>query len=193
MFMAPTQIKLHFTSGCHTQFDSWREPNTLGNQAMTGEAISRRILVGAGTCVVAAAGGTTQIAHAQAGKPLSPESEQIIRKHYQAWVEKDWHAEDMLLTDDFTFSSAAGDDHISKSTYKERCWDTQAKNIKRSDLLRIFGSGNEAFVMYDCLTTKGNTFRNVEYFELRAGKISSIVCYFGSAAGFPTAANARHG
>jgi hypothetical protein len=30
----------------------------------------------------------------------------------------------MLLADNFTFTSAAGDDHISKSTFKAQCWDT---------------------------------------------------------------------
>ena len=160
---------------------------------MTAKTMSRRTLVGVATCALAAIAGTTQIAHAQTDKPLSPDVEQIIRRYYKAWDDKDWHAEDKLLADDFTFSSAAGDDHISKSAFKKNCWDTQAKNIKRFDLLRIFGRGNEAFVMYDCLTMKGNTFRNVEYFQIRAGKVSSIVCYFGAASNFPTAVNARHG
>ena len=160
---------------------------------MTAIAMSRRTLVGAGICALAATAGTTQIAHAQMDKPLSPEVGQIVRKYYKAWEDKDWHTEDRLLADDFTFSSAAGDDHISKSAFKKNCWDTQAKNIKRFDLLRVFGSGNEAFVMYDCLTMKGNTFRNVEYIQVKAGKISSIACYFGAASNFPTAVNARHG
>jgi len=36
----------------------------------------------------------------------------------------------MLLADNFTFTSAAGDDHISKSAFKTQCWDTQVDFIK---------------------------------------------------------------
>ncbi len=55
---------------------------------------------------------------------------------------------DALLTDDFTFSSAAGDDHISKSTFKKQCWETQLGFIERFELEQVFGGGNEALVKY---------------------------------------------
>jgi hypothetical protein len=154
--------------------------------------MSRRILFGAGGCVLAAAAGVPETASAQAGEGMDPKTEAIIREHYKAWHDKDWHAEDMVLADDFTFSSAAGDDHISKSVFKTRCWDNNINDIKRFDLLRIFGSGNEAFVMYDCLTMDDKTFRNVEYFQLKDGKIESLMCYFGATANYPSAVSARH-
>ena len=91
-------------------------------------------------------------------------------------------------TDNFTFTSAAGDDHISKSAFKTQCWDTQAKLIDRSDLERVLGSGNEAFVKYLCHTKNGKSFRNVEYLRVRDGKIEAIECYFGGA-GYPSAAS----
>jgi ketosteroid isomerase-like protein len=153
--------------------------------------MSRRILFGAGTSVLAAAAAIPQLAHAET--PLGAENDALIRKHYKAWDDKDWHTEDMLLAPDFTFSSAAGDDHISKSAFKKQCWDTQARHIKGFKLLRLFGSGNEAFAMYDCLTDMGKTFRNVEYFQLRNAKVESIMCYFGAASNFPSAVNARRG
>jgi hypothetical protein len=96
----------------------------------------------------------------------------------------------MLLAEDFTFSSAAGDDHIRKGTFKTRCWDAQINHIKRFDLLRIFGSGNEAFVMYDCLTMNDKTFRNVEYFRIINEKVAAIECYFGAQSNFPSAVSA---
>ncbi|HEX3430635.1 MAG TPA: nuclear transport factor 2 family protein [Rhizomicrobium sp.] len=139
---------------------------------------------------MAAVAGIPESANAQAGKGLDPETEAIIWKHYKAWVDKDWHTEDMLLADNFTFSSAAGDDHISKSVFKTRCWDNNAKDIKRFDLLRIFGSGNEAFVKYDCLTMDDKTFRNVEYFRLRDGKLVALECYFGAPSNYPSAVSA---
>ena len=41
-----------------------------------------------------------------------------------------WRTFNALLAEDFTFSSAAGDDHISKSTFKTQCWDTQINFMK---------------------------------------------------------------
>jgi ketosteroid isomerase-like protein len=139
---------------------------------------------------VAGAASSPETAKAQAGKGLDPRTEAIIREHYKAWDQKDWPTENRLLADDFTFSSPAGDDHISKSLFKMRCWDTQAAHIKRFDLLRIFGDGNEAFVMYDCLTTNDKTFRNVEYFQVANGKVAALVCYFGAPSNYPTEVSA---
>ena len=153
--------------------------------------MSRRTLFAIGPCVLAAVASSPEIAAAQAGKGLSPEAEAIIREHYRAWDQKDWPAEDKVLADDFTFSSAAGDDHISKSQFKTQCWDTQVSHIKRFDLRRIFGRGDEAFVMYDCLTTNNKSFQNVEYFHLGGGKVKSIMCYFGAPSNFPTKVSAR--
>lgn len=153
-------------------------------------AVSRRALF-EGPLMVAAVAGVSESARAQAGQGLDPRTEAIIRKHYKAWVDKDWPTEDALLADDFTFSSAAGDDHISKAVFKTRCWDNNAKDIKRSNLLNIFGRGNEAFVKYDCTTMDNKTFRNVEYFRLRDEKIVALECYFGAPSNFPAAVTAR--
>jgi hypothetical protein len=149
--------------------------------------MSRRTILGAGACALAAAAGIPQIASARAETGLSPKSDETIRKWYAAWEKKDWRPVDILLTDDFTFTSAAGDDHISKSTFKARCWETQNGFIERFDLQRVFGSGNEAFVMYVCRTNSGKTFRNVEYIRLRDDKLEAIECYFGAQSSYPSA------
>ena len=107
-----------------------------------------------------------EIASAHAETGLSPKNEATVRKYYAAWEKKDWHPLDILLADDFTFTSPV-DDHISKSAFKTGCWDTQIAFIERFDLKRVIGSGNEAFVMYVCHTTNGKTFRNVEYLRLQ--------------------------
>jgi hypothetical protein len=158
---------------------------------MMEQGMSRRGLFAAGTFSMAALAAVPATADAQTGRCLGRQAEEIIRKHYQTWMDKDWHAEDVLLADDFTFSSAAGDDHISKNAFKKQCWDTQVYHIKRFDLVRIFGSDDEAFVMYDCLTMNGKTFRNVEYLQLAGGKVKSIWCFFGAPSNFPTAVSAR--
>ena len=91
------------------------------------------------------------------------------------------------MADNFTFTSAAGDDHISKSAFKTQCWDTQVNFIDQFDLEQVFGNGNEALVKYLCHTKNGKSFRNVEYFRLSDGKVETIECYFGGKSTFPSA------
>ena len=93
----------------------------------------------------------------------------------------------MLLADNFTFTSAHNDDHISKSTFKARCWESQIDFIERFELERVIGSGDEAFVMYVCRTKNSKTFRNVEYFRLGDEKVMAIECYFGGQSSYPSA------
>jgi ketosteroid isomerase-like protein len=155
---------------------------------MTKIGVSRRKALEAGACALAGAAGLLGMSGAPAGAESSTATEEIIRKWYKAWVEKDEPQFEALMTDNFTFSSAAGDDHISRRTFKTQCWDTQAKLIERSDLERVITSGNEAFVKYLCTTTNGKSFRNVEYLRLRDGKVEALECYFGGA-GYPSAAS----
>jgi ketosteroid isomerase-like protein len=124
-------------------------------------------------------------AHAETG--LSPKNEETIRKYYAAWEKGEWYPVDMLLADNFTFTSANNDDHISKSAFKARCWESQIGFIERFELERVIGNGNEAFVMYVCRTKNGRTLRNVEYFRLRDDKVEAIECYFGAPSSFPSA------
>jgi ketosteroid isomerase-like protein len=154
---------------------------------MKNRAMSRRMILEAGACALAAVAGIPQIASARAETGLSPKNDETIRKWYAAWEKKDWHPVDILLADDFTFTSAAGDDHISKSAFKAKCWQSQIDFIERFDLQRVFGSGNEAFVMYVCRTKNGKHFRNVEYLRLEDDKVEAIECYFGAQSSFPSA------
>jgi ketosteroid isomerase-like protein len=113
-----------------------------------------------------------------------------IHQWYAGWEKRDWPALDKLLTDNFSFTSAAGDNHINKATFKTRCWEVNVDFIERSNLLLVFGSGNEALVMYVCQTKNGRNFRNVEYLHFRDDKIEAIECYFGAQASFPSAVSA---
>jgi ketosteroid isomerase-like protein len=154
---------------------------------MRNRTMSRRTMLEAGACALAAAAAIPQTANSRAETGLGPKSEATIRKWYAAWEQKDWHPVDVLLADDFTFTSANNDDHISKSVFKTRCWESQINFIERFDLQRVFGSGNEALVMYVCRTKTGKTFRNVEYIRLREDKLEAIECYFGAQSSFPSA------
>jgi len=114
-------------------------------------------------------------------------NEEIVRKWYAAWENKDLATFNALLADNFTFSSAAGDDHMSKSNFKTRCWDTQVDFIQHFDLERISAGPDDAFVKYLCHTKNGKTFQNVEYLRIKSGKLESIECYFGAQSSFPSA------
>jgi ketosteroid isomerase-like protein len=154
---------------------------------MRERAMSRRTLLEAGACALATAAATPQIASAHATTGLSPQNEQNVRKYYAAWETKDWRPFDILLADNFTFTSANDDDHISKSAFKAKCWDTQVDFIEHFDLQRVIGTGNDAFVMYVCRVKNGKTFKNVEYLRLRGEKVEAIECYFGAQSSFASA------
>ena len=152
--------------------------------------VSRRNLLATGACALVGAVSLPRAASASALGGQDPANEEIIRKWYAAWEQKDLGTFNALLADDFTFTSAAGDDHISKSTFKTRCWDTQVDFIGRFDLERLITGADDAFVKYLCHTKNGKSFRNVEYLRIKNGKLESIECYFGAQSTFPSAVSA---
>jgi ketosteroid isomerase-like protein len=158
----------------------------------TSSAMSRRYLLAAsaGSLAMACGGATRAPAASSSGAaPPAGLRQELIRSYYDAWRRQDWGSVDALTADDFTFSSAAGDDHINKSTYKAQCWDTQNGRIDRFVLESVLDDGKEAFVKYVCWTKQGKTFRNVEHFTFEGDRIAAIECYFGDAAGYPSAAD----
>jgi ketosteroid isomerase-like protein len=154
---------------------------------MTRIAVSRRDLLATGAGAVF--GPVSLLVPASVSAMGGPNSanEEIVRKWYASWEKKDWGPVDSLLADNFTFTSAAGDDHISKSTFKTRCWETQIDFIGHFDLERVSTGPDDAFVKYLCHTKDGKSFRNVEYLRIKNGKLQSIECYFGAQSSFPSA------
>jgi len=92
---------------------------------MIRTTVSRGNLLATGTCALLVAVSLPGPASASALGGQNLTNEEIIRKWYAAWEKKDLGTFDILLADNFTFTSAAGDDHISKSAFKAQCWDTQ--------------------------------------------------------------------
>ena len=154
---------------------------------MTRIAVSRRNLLATGACALVGAVTLPEPARAGRSGGQNLKNEEIIRKWYLAWEKKDLGTFNNLLADDFTFTSAAGDDHISKSTFKTQCWDTQVDFIGHFELERISSGTEDAFVKYLCHTKNGKSFRNVEYLRIKNGKLQSIECYFGAQSSFPSA------
>ena len=155
---------------------------------MTRITVSLRKLFATGACALVGAVLLPEPERASALTGQNSANDEIVRKWYAAWENKDLDTFNALLADDFTFSSAAGDDHISKPTFKSKCWDTQVNFIGHFDLERVSTGANDAFVKYLCHTTNGKSFRNVEYLRVRDGKVETLECYLGGA-GYPSAAS----
>jgi ketosteroid isomerase-like protein len=154
---------------------------------MTRTTVSRRNLIATGASALVSVASLLGPASASALEAQNLTNEEIIRKWYLAWEKKDLQTFDALLADNFTFTSANDDDHISKRAFKTQCWDTQVNFIAHFDLERITAGLDDAFVKYLCHTKNGKSFRNVEYFRIRNGKLESIECYFGAQSSFPSA------
>ena len=146
---------------------------------MIRTTVSRGNLLATGTCALLVAVSLPGPASASALGGQNLTNEEIIRKWYAAWEKKDLGTFDILLADNFTFTSAACDDHISKAAFKTQCWDTQFDFIQHFELERITTGAEDAFVEYLCHTKSGKSFRNVEYLRIKDEKLESIECYFG--------------
>src|SRR5262249_27499009 len=169
-----------------------------GERIMGGTTMSRRNLLRAGAAAMAGAGVLrAATARAWGGAARAAENassmtkEEIIRSYYTGGEKKDWSAIDRLLGESFTFTSPNDDDHINKTAFKARCW-SQADWIKRFELENVIGKGDEVFVKYLCRTKNDKSFRNIEYFRFKDGKVEAIEVYFGGDAGFPSAASKGH-
>jgi ketosteroid isomerase-like protein len=159
----------------------------MTGRAMTRIAVSRRNLLATGACALLGVVSVPDRASASALGGRNLTNEELVRKWYAAWEKKDWGPLDSLLADNFTFTSAAGDDHISKSVFKAQCWETQIDFIGHFELERIATGGEDAFVKYLCHNKDGKSFRNVEYLRIKNGQLQSIECYFGAQSSFPSA------
>lgn len=154
---------------------------------MRVKTASRRNLLATGVFVLAGSSGASVAVRAGTRATPDAASEEIVRRYYKAWERKDWEPIDVLLAESFTFTSANNDDHISKSTFKTRCWESQIDFIDHFELERLIAHDDWAFVKYLCWTRNGKSFRNVEYFRFKEEKVEAIECYFGGHSTFPSA------
>ena len=103
----------------------------------------------------------------------------LIRKYFAAFLAQDRQTLEEGLSDDFTFTSPR-DDHISKSSFFERCL-PGSEQFLTFQIEKLFVQGNEAFVLYQAELKNGTTFRNTEYYKLEGNKIQEVEVFFGSA------------
>jgi len=112
--------------------------------------MSRRNLLAVGATGLVGASGISSPAKARTRTARTMTTEEIVRSYYKAWEKKDWSPVDALLAENFTFTSANDDGHISKSAFKKGCWETQIDFIDHFEIERLFGQDNEVFVKYLC-------------------------------------------
>jgi hypothetical protein len=110
--------------------------------------------------------------------------EKVVMAYYSGFEKHDWNTVAAVLADDFTFSSAAGDDHISLDTFKQRCWPTN-QFLKKAEFINWADSGDKLFLMVQMTTTDNKVIRNVDVYTFKAGKMESMQCFFGSGGGYP--------
>ena len=154
---------------------------------MRAIAMSRRTLLAVGTFALAGASSISATVRTPTQAAHGATNEEIVRRYYKAWEKKDWGPIDVLLAENFTFTSANHDDHISKSAFKTQCWESQIDFIDHFELERLMTQGDWAFVKYLCRTQNGKSFRNVEYLQFSGENIAAIECYFGAPSSFPSA------
>jgi len=99
------------------------------------------------------------------------------RLYYQACENHDRRFVENGLADGFSFTSPY-DEHIGRDAYFERCWPNN-RNIARFTFVAVMEQGNSVFVVYECATTAGLTFRNAEYLTFENGKLKSVEVFFG--------------
>ncbi len=109
------------------------------------------------------------------GKQKDPIS--IVRKGYQAYVDKDRVAIEALISDDFHFTSPL-DNRIDREAYFKRCW-PNSETIAGFEFFHLTKDGERVFVTYEGRNTNGKHFRNTEVLTVRNGKIIEVEVYFG--------------
>jgi ketosteroid isomerase-like protein len=101
----------------------------------------------------------------------------LVRRSYQAYVDKDRSALEALIADDFHFTSPL-DNRIDRDTYFARCW-PNSESISAFQFVNLVQVGERVFVTYEGRSDTRRRFRNTEILTLRDGKIVEAEVYFG--------------
>lgn len=102
---------------------------------------------------------------------------ELIRAYFHAYETSDRDSIELLLTDDFTFTSPL-DDKISRQAFFARCWPHSATH-SNFDIERCTPAEGGAYVTYSVTRDDGAQFRNTEYFEIDGDTIRHVDVFFG--------------
>jgi hypothetical protein len=112
------------------------------------------------------------------------DKQKVVKAFYSGFEKHDWNTVAAQLAGDFTFSSAAGDNHIPIKEFKEKCWPTN-KSFKKVRFVKWGDGGDKLFLIVEMTTTDHKLIRNVDVYSFKNGKMESMECYFGSGGGYP--------
>ena len=101
----------------------------------------------------------------------------IVKACFDAYVRKDRAAIELLINDEFHFTSPL-DNRIDRKLYFERCW-PNSEHIAEFKLMHVVPFEDKVFVVYEGKGSGGEIFRNTEIFTVHQEKIISVEVYFG--------------
>lgn len=101
-----------------------------------------------------------------------------IQAYFSCYETGDQTTLENLLDEQFEFSSPH-DQKLDKTSYFERCWGFN-KTVKEYQILKYIESSNEAFLNYRAITYDNRSIENVEYFEIKDGRIVRIKVFYGN-------------
>ena len=106
-----------------------------------------------------------------------PDTVDIARALYEAFVGKDVAAAELLVAEDFHFTSPM-DNRLDRRTYFERCWPL-SETISGFDFVHLVPHDDRVFVTYEGRSTTGHRFRNTEILTIRGTQVTEAEVYFG--------------
>lgn len=101
----------------------------------------------------------------------------IAKACFDAYVHKDRAAIELLINDEFHFTSPL-DNRIDRKTYFERCW-PNSQHIVEFKFMHVVPFEDKVVVVYEGSSSNGEIFRNTEIFTIRQDKIIEVEVYFG--------------
>jgi len=101
----------------------------------------------------------------------------IARRPYQAYVDKNRAAIEVVIGDDFHFTSPR-DNRIDRDAYFDRSW-KNSDTITGFTFINLVADGERVFVTYEGQRSTGKPFRNTEIVTVRNGEIVEVEVYFG--------------
>jgi uncharacterized protein (TIGR03086 family) len=113
--------------------------------------------------------------------PGAPDPADVVRACVQAYLAQDQAAVELLLADDYVFTSPH-DDHISRAEFLARCFPT-AGRLRSQRIVELAVAGQDGvFLMYECELLTGERFRNTEFSTVRGGQLAETQVFFGGTA-----------
>src|SRR5262245_66289363 len=96
----------------------------------------------------------------------------VVRRTFQAFVDKDRAAIEALIDADFHFTSPL-DNRIDRATYLERCWPV-SRTVAGFDFIALEPLGDRVFVVYESRSTAGRRHRSTELLTVRGVRVVCV-------------------